>query len=50
VVADRHLDWEGCVILATLASLDVEAALRAGGLGDDEMGAVRARLLGPALT
>jgi len=33
------------LILATLASLDADAYLRAGGLGDDDLGAVRARLL-----
>jgi protein-tyrosine phosphatase len=36
------------VILATLGSFDVEAHLRAGGLRDDDLAAVRARLLGPA--
>ena len=35
------------VILATLASIDVEASLRTGGLSDEELAAVRARLLGP---
>ncbi len=34
-------------VLATLASLDVDARLRAGGLGDAELAGVRARLLGP---
>ena len=33
------------LILATLASLDVDAYLRAGGLGDDDLSAIRARLL-----
>jgi protein-tyrosine phosphatase len=36
------------VILATLASLDIEAELRSGGLSDDDLAAVRARLLGTA--
>jgi protein-tyrosine phosphatase len=35
------------VILATLAS-DIEAELRSGGLSDDDLAAVRARLLGTA--
>jgi hypothetical protein len=35
-------------MLATLAPLDVEAYLRAGGLGDADL-AVRARLLGPTV-
>lgn len=53
---DRHLDWDGCcnvrdlgglrTTLDTLASLDAEATLRAGGLGDGEVAALRARLLG----
>ena len=33
------------LILATLASLDVDAYLRTGGLGDDDLAAIRARLL-----
>jgi protein-tyrosine phosphatase len=32
-------------VLDALASLDVEASLRAGGLGGDELAALRARLL-----
>ena len=36
------------VIAATLAELDVEATLRAGGLGDDDLGALRERALDPA--
>jgi protein-tyrosine phosphatase len=35
-------------VVALAASLDVEATLRAGGLGDDELGGLRARLLGTA--
>lgn len=35
------------VIVSTLASLDVESLLRGGGLTEDELVAVRARLLGP---
>ena len=34
-------------VLAPLASFDVDGCLRAGGLGDAELAAVRARLLGP---
>ncbi len=34
------------IILSTLASLDVEDYLRAGGLGDDDLAAVRGRMLG----
>jgi hypothetical protein len=34
-------------VLATLASLDAEALLRAGGLGDGELAALRDRLLSP---
>jgi protein tyrosine/serine phosphatase len=34
------------VILQILASIDVEACLRTGGLGDDDLAAVRQRLLG----
>jgi hypothetical protein len=33
-------------LVETLASLDVEERLRAGGLGDDDLAAVRARLVG----
>jgi protein-tyrosine phosphatase len=36
------------VLLATLEAVDVEAYLRAGGLRDDQVAAVRARLLEPA--
>lgn len=36
------------VLLATLEAVDVEAHLRAGGLRDDQVAAVRARLLEPA--
>jgi protein-tyrosine phosphatase len=36
------------VIVSTLRSLDAEACLRRGGLNDDDLAAVRARLLGPA--
>jgi protein-tyrosine phosphatase len=35
----------GEVLLATLRSLDVEATLRAGGLGEQDVTALRARLL-----
>jgi protein-tyrosine phosphatase len=38
----------GEAVAATLASLDLEAALRAGGLTDDDLAAVRDRLLTPA--
>jgi hypothetical protein len=38
----------GRVIVSTLAALDVEAVLREGGLGDDELAALRHRLLGDA--
>jgi protein-tyrosine phosphatase len=37
----------GAVVEATLAAVDVEARLRAGGLGERQLGAVRDRLLGP---
>lgn len=36
------------VILTTLSSLDVELQLRAGGLTDEDVAAIRARLLSPA--
>jgi hypothetical protein len=36
------------IIAATLSSLDVEALMRQGGLGDSELAALRARLLEPA--
>jgi protein-tyrosine phosphatase len=36
------------VIISTLASLDVEAYLRSAGLGNDDLAALRARLLTPA--
>lgn len=36
------------LLLDILASLDVDAYLRTGGLSDDDLTAVRARLLGPA--
>ena len=36
------------VILATLAELDVEGYLRAGGVSARELAAVKARLVGPA--
>jgi protein-tyrosine phosphatase len=35
------------LLLEVLASLDADAYLRTGGLSDDDLGAVRARLLGP---
>ena len=35
------------VIRDTLASLDVDACLRAGGLSDDDRATIRARLLAP---
>jgi len=48
-VLDGFLAREGTtareVILSTLASLDVEDYLRAGGLGDDGLAAVRGRML-----
>ena len=47
-VLARPSTTAGAVILATLGSIDVEALLRAGGLRDDDLAAVRARLLGPA--
>jgi protein-tyrosine phosphatase len=37
-------------LLATLASLDAAAVLRVGGLGDADLAAARARLLGPEPT
>jgi protein-tyrosine phosphatase len=46
-LARRNTTARG-VLLATLAAVDVEAHLRAGGLRDDDLAAVRARLLGPA--
>jgi protein-tyrosine phosphatase len=36
------------VIATTLSSLDIEATLRAGGLSDEDLAALRARLLEPA--
>ena len=36
------------VVLSTLAALDVEAYMRAGGLDDDDIAALRRRLLSPA--
>jgi protein-tyrosine phosphatase len=36
------------VVLSTLAALDVEAYMRAGGLDDDDLAALRRRLLSPA--
>jgi protein-tyrosine phosphatase len=36
------------LVVSMLASLDVEGGLRAGGLSDDDLAAVRARLLSPA--
>jgi protein-tyrosine phosphatase len=48
-IIDELLEREGTtareLILATLASLDVEGYLRAAGLGEDDLAAVRARLL-----
>jgi hypothetical protein len=46
-LADRGTT--GAQLVADLvAEVDVEAALRAGGLGDDDVAALRARLLDPA--
>ena len=46
---ERHLSERGTttreVVLDTLASLDVEGMLRVGGLTDDDLAAVRARLI-----
>ena len=49
VLAREHTTTRD-VILATLASLDVEPYLRAGGLGQDDLDALRARLLEPVGT
>jgi hypothetical protein len=38
----------GEIIAATLSSLDIEALMRQGGLGESELAALRARLLEPA--
>jgi protein-tyrosine phosphatase len=46
----RHGTTVRAALLETLASLDAEATLRAAGLGDGEVAALRARLLGPPLT
>jgi len=35
------------LLLDILESLDVDAYMRAGGLGSDDLAAIRARLLGP---
>jgi protein-tyrosine phosphatase len=43
----KHHTTIRAAVLDTLASLDIEATLRAGGLGDGEVAALRARLLGP---
>jgi protein-tyrosine phosphatase len=37
------------VIIDTLVSLDIDAYLRAAGLGDGDLAALRARLLSPAM-
>ena len=44
----RHGTTVRRAVLDTLASLDLEATLRAAGLGDGELAALRARLLEPA--
>jgi protein-tyrosine phosphatase len=41
----EHGTTAGAIIAATLGSIDVEAQLRSGGLDDDDLTALRARLL-----
>lgn len=46
----RHGTTVRAAVLDTLASLDAEATMRAAGLGDGEVAALRERLLGPPRT
>jgi hypothetical protein len=48
LLARRHTTTRA-VILATLDSFDADAYLRAAGLGDDDLAAIRARLVGLAM-
>lgn len=45
-LADRGMS-AGAAVHATLDGLDLPALLRAGGLVDDDLAAVRARVVGP---
>ena len=47
-LARRNLTAREVVVVATLEAVDVEAVLRAGGLSDRRLRAVRERLLEPA--